>query len=369
MTQIAFLHGPLRDADLRAIVLGAASAGRPARLPGHSLQAGPDPDHPALVADAPQAVDGLVVDVDASARARLDFWHALAGHAPGPARAETADGAADVTVWTGPASEGSWDDADWSTRLAPLARLAAQEAMALREERPAEETIRRWPVIRTRAQARLNAAEGPGPTTLRRATGPGDVEVLRRSTPYAGFFAVEDYTLRHAHFSGGMSEPISRTAFVSADAVTVLPYDPARDRVLLIEQFRAGPFARGDPQCWSLEAIAGRIDPGESPEQSARREAIEEAGLELGRLIRLFGYYSSPGAKTEFLHAYIALADLPDGTAGLGGAPEEHEDIRGHLVSFARLEELVVTGEIANAPLLLSMLELRARRPALRDAQ
>ena len=369
MTQPAFLHGPLRDAALRAVVLGAATPGRPARLAGHALRAGPDPDHPALAPDAAEAVEGLLVELDDAARTRLDFWHGLAGHAPGPARAQTGAGAVAATIWTGPAAADAWDGADWAARLAPLARLAAQEAMALAQERPAAETARRWPVIRTRAQARLNAAAGPGPARLRRPTRPGDVEVLTRRTPYAGFFAVEDYTLRHARFAGGMSEPVTRTAFVSVDAVTVLPYDPARDRVLLIEQFRAGPFARGDPQCWSLEAIAGRIDPGESPEESARREALEEAGLALGRLIRLFGYYPTPGAKTEFLHAYLALAELPDGAAGLGGAPEEHEDIRGHLVPFARLEELMVTGEIANAPLLLSVLELRARRPALRESR
>lgn len=366
MTMPAFLHGPLRDAGLREIVLGAALGGAPARLPGHALREGPDPDHPALVPDAQQAVEGLLVELDAPARARLDVWHGLAGHAPRPAQPEAEAGPVAATIWTGPAGEAPWDAADWARRLAPLARLAAEDAMALLGARPAEETARRWPVIRARAQARLNAAAQPGPTTLRRATRPGDVEVIARRTPYAGFFAVEDYTLRHARFGGGMSEPISRTAFVSVDAVTVLPYDPARDRVLLIEQFRTGPFARGDPQCWSLEAIAGRIDPGESPEQSARREALEEAGLALGELIRLFGYYPTPGAKTEFLHAYLARADLPDGAAGLGGAPEEHEDIRGHLVPFARLEDLVATGEIANAPLLLSVLELRARRPALR---
>ena len=62
--------------------------------------------------------------------------------------------------------------------------------------------------------------------------------------------------------------PVTRAAFVSGDAVTVLPYDPLRDRVLVVEQFRAGPQARGDAQAWQMEAIAGRIDPGETPEAS-----------------------------------------------------------------------------------------------------
>jgi nudix-type nucleoside diphosphatase (YffH/AdpP family) len=237
--------------------------------------------------------------------------------------------------------------------------------MALRGERPADETARRWGVIRARAQARLNAARA-APTTLRRRAGPGDVAVSARRTPYAAFFAVEEYDLRHARFAGGLSEPVTRAAFVSADAVTVLPYDPTRDRAMVIEQFRAGPFARGDPQPWSLEAIAGRIDPGETPEDTARREAWEEAGIALGRLIPLARYYPSPGAKAEFIHSYIGLAELPDAAAGLGGVAHEHEDIRAHVVTFHRLMELVETGEAGNAPLILSALALAGRREALR---
>jgi nudix-type nucleoside diphosphatase (YffH/AdpP family) len=237
--------------------------------------------------------------------------------------------------------------------------------MSLRGTRPADETARRWPVIRARAQARLNAADAP-PTTLRRRAGPGDVAVAARRTPYAAFFAVEEYDLRHARFAGGMSDEMARAAFVSADAVTVLPYDPGRDRVMVIEQFRAGPFARGDPQPWSLEAIAGRIDPGETPEETARREAREEAGLEIGPLTPIGRYYPSPGAKSEFIHSYIGLAELPDSAGGLGGVAHEHEDIRAHVVPFDRLMALVETGEAGNAPLILSALALERRRAVLR---
>ena len=75
------------------------------------------------------------------------------------------------------------------------------------------------------------------------------------------------------HGAGGHGDEVSRTAFVSGDAITVLPYDPVSDRVLLVEQFRAGPYARGDSQPWLLEALAGRIDGGESPEEAVLREA------------------------------------------------------------------------------------------------
>lgn len=375
-TTSVFLFGTLRDAALRRAVLGDDAPVVPAALPGWAAACVARGDWPAL-APAPEGrAEGLLAALGAEALARADWYESLFGHARETVTVETAGGPRAAQVWRpveGAAeamapSAGdrvAWDLADWQARHGALARLAAEEAMALRAERPAAETARRWPVIRARAQARLNAADTP-PTTLRRRAAPGDVAVSERRTPYAGFFAVEEYDLRHTRFAGGLSEVMTRAAFVSADAVTVLPYDPGRDRVMVIEQFRAGPFARGDPQPWSLEAIAGRIDPGETPEETARREAREEAGLEIGPLIPIGRYYPSPGAKSEFIHSYLGLADLPDTAGGLGGVAHEHEDIRAHVVPFARLMALVETGEAGNAPLILSALALERRRAALR---
>ena len=216
-----------------------------------------------------------------------------------------------------------------------------------------------------RAASRVMAAQ-TGPTDLRHAAQPGDLATVAQRHPYARFFAIEEVDISWRRFDGTMVPPVTRAAFVSGDAVTVLPYDPLRDRVLLIEQFRAGPHLRGDPQAWQLEAIAGRIDPGETPETAARREAVEEAGLNLGEVLFVAGYYPSPGAVTEYLHSYVALADLPDGVAGVFGLASEHEDIRGHLIGFDRLMDLITTGEVANAPLILTAYWLARERSRLR---
>src|SRR5690606_6735551 len=180
------------------------------------------------------------------------------------------------------------------------------------------------------------------------------------------FFAVEDHRLRHRRFDGSMGETLDRAVFVSCDAAVVLPYDPRRDRVLLVEQFRSGPMARGDRQPWLLETVAGRVDPGETPEEAARREAREEAGLDLGRLLPACGFYPSPAAKSEYLYTFVGLADLPDSRPGSGGVAGEGEDIRTHVVGFARLMELVESGEINNGPLIVLALWLAARRDRLR---
>jgi ADP-ribose pyrophosphatase len=217
--------------------------------------------------------------------------------------------------------------------------------------------------LRVVAASRVRAA-GAARRVLRQGT--GEVTILARRQLHAGFFGTEALDLCHRRFDGSMGPDIAREVFVSGDAVTVLPYDPVRDRVLLVEQFRTGPCGRGDPLPWQLEAIAGRIDPGETPEAAARREAVEEAGLELGRLEQVAEYYPSPGAMTEYLYSYVAITDLPDGVAGVFGAVEEAEDIKGHLLAFDALMDAVAGGEVANAPLILTALWLQRERDRLR---
>jgi len=228
---------------------------------------------------------------------------------------------------------------------------------------PAEAVARRLPSLRVEAASRVRAAGAAG-RGLR--VGSGEVETGRVEPSHAGFFGLDVHRLRHRRFDGGMSPWLLREVFVVGDAVTVLPYDPARDRVLVVEQFRAGPYARGDANPWQIEAIAGRIDPGEAPEDAARREAVEEAGLALGALLPVAGYYPSPGICAEFLYSYVAVCDLPDGLEGVFGVAGEAEDIRTHLMPFDDLMALVASGEAGNAPLILSALWLQRERGRLR---
>jgi ADP-ribose pyrophosphatase len=228
----------------------------------------------------------------------------------------------------------------------------------------AEVTRRRLGSLRVEAASRVRAGAAPLPTVR---SGSGRVQLGAVSPRHAGFFALDALSLRHERFDGEDSPVLVREVFVAGDAVTVLPYDPVRDRVLVVEQFRAGPLGRGDRFPWQIEAIAGRIDPGETPEDAARREAVEEARLHLGPMLKVAEYYPSPGAVTEYLYSYVALCDLPDGIAGVFGAVEEAEDIRGQLLPFAELVEAVRTGEVSNAPLILTAFWLQRERDRLRN--
>ncbi len=365
-----FFYGTLRHLPLLEAVAGRVPNLASARLDGHCVRWAPGGGFPVLVPDAAETVDGLVaLDLTPTEVARLDFYEGLFGYGSrGIEVCVNGETVAALVYGDGPQGEpgGPFDLAEWENDFGALAVAAAGDAMALFGQSPAAEVGRRYHQILVRAASRLRAAQG-GPVTLRRRADASDIEISSRSMPYANHFAVEDYDLRYRRFDGSMSETVTRAVFVSGDAATVLPYDPVRDRVLLIEQFRPGPFARGDAQPWLLEPIAGRVDPGESPEDAARREAAEEAGISLGALIPIGSYYPTPAAKSEYLYAFIGIAELPDGwTPGASGVADEHEDIRAHVVSFDRLMELVETGEAENGPLLLSALFLAHRRDRLR---
>ncbi|MGV8955864.1 MAG: NUDIX domain-containing protein [Cypionkella sp.] len=256
-----------------------------------------------------------------------------------------------------------WDFEAWVDQYGDEYAHAAKGYMQAFLHRPA--IAARIPQILVRAGSALRA-EQSAPTALRYRAKDQDVLVAETREPYAHFFAVEEIDVSYRRFDGGMSAQVTRAGFVSCDAVTVLPYDPIRDRVLVIEQFRTGPHLRGDAQPWQIEAIAGRIDSGETPEAAARRETFEEAGLQVQDLIPVAQYYPSPGMLSEFMYSYLALTDLPDGTAGVFGVEGEAEDIRGHVISFDHLMQLAATGELASGPALLTAYWLAANRQRLR---
>ena len=358
------LFGKLQDRELRRIVAGADLPGEPAAFPGQGVFRACGGDWPVL-AEGPGA-GGIRVRPTPDMLDRFDFYAAAFGYRREAARAVV--GGEPLTGWVyrpeaADASCGEpWSLAEWQRDWGPLARQAAREAMRLYGQLTPAEIARAMPTIRLRAASRLRAAAAPAPVHLRAGFTARDIRIAEDGQPYTGYFAVRETVLSHPRFAGGYSRKMRRAAWVSGDAVTVLPYDPVRDRVLLVEQFRVGPFARGDRYPWSLEPIAGRIDAGEDAATAARREAREEAGLTLDRLVHVADYYPSPGAVTEYLYTYVGLADLPDGAAGLGGLDAENEDIRAHVLGFAELEALIATGEIDNAPLLVTALWLAPRR-------
>jgi ADP-ribose pyrophosphatase len=150
-----------------------------------------------------------------------------------------------------------------------------------------------------------------------------------------------------------MSPPIRREVYDRGHVSAVLLYDPDRDAVVLLEQFRIGAHLAGMP-AWQTEAVAGMIDADETPEGVARREAREEAGIEVGELLPIARYLVSPGAITEAVSLFCGRVDSR-GAGGIHGLPEEGEDIKVEVVPADRLAAMLAEGTIANALTIIAV--------------
>ena len=191
-------------------------------------------------------------------------------------------------------------------------------------------------------------------------------EILNRHRLYQGFFEFLRYELRHTRFDGGMSAPIERELLNQQHAVAVLPYDARRDRVVLIEQFRIGALEAATGP-WLTEIVAGIIEPGEQPEDVARRESLEEAGCEIGALERIYHYLPSPSSSNEQVTLFVAQVDS-EGVGGLHGIAEEGEDIRVRVADTQEAFDLLDRGIINSAIPIIALQWLKLNRDELRAA-
>ncbi len=190
-----------------------------------------------------------------------------------------------------------------------------------------------------------------------------DTEVIRQEVLYQGFFRMEKLQLRHRTFAGDWTPVFTRELFERGEAVCVLLYDPARDCVVLTEQFRPG--ALGDERSpWLLELVAGMVEPGEQYEQVARREALEEAGCVVEQLLPICHYWVSPGGTSERVYLYCALIDSRP-LGGLHGLADEHEDIRLVTLSFADAWQALEHGIINNAATIMALQWLKIQHHRL----
>lgn len=365
-----FFYGTLCHAPLLSVVAGRPVDLTPAALADHAVYWAKGRAFPMIVAEPGARAAGMLArDLTEAEVARLDYYEGGFAFEARHVRLIADDAGHEARVYFPDVSELSpgapWSLADWADRMGDLAVLAAQRFMRGHGRVPQAAARARYPSLLAEAGAELRARTST-PRTLRHDAAEGDVVLMASQQPYAAFFALNEYDLKHRRFDGTMSGAMRRAVFVSGDAATVLPYDPIRDRVLLIEQFRAGPFGRGAGQPWMLEPIAGRIDPGETPEETAQREAVEEAGLHLGALWKVANYYPSPGMVAEYVYSFVGIADLPDGVTGVHGMAEEDENIRSHVLSLEAAMALVQSGEIQAAPLILTLQWLALNRDRLR---
>jgi len=191
-------------------------------------------------------------------------------------------------------------------------------------------------------------------------------QILDRKTAYDGFFRVGLYRIRHRLHGGGWSAELSREVVERRPAVGLLLYDPRRDAVVLIEQFRLPAHVAGF-SAQQLEIVAGLVDDGREAESAvARREAQEEAGVTVdGELVPMHRFLTSQGGTSEAVTLFCGRVDASR-AGGIHGLAAEHEDIKVVVKSYAEAMRLLREGGIENATTLLALYWLAAHRAELR---
>ncbi|AWK87013.1 NUDIX domain-containing protein [Azospirillum thermophilum] len=192
-----------------------------------------------------------------------------------------------------------------------------------------------------------------------------DIEILEKKTAYKGFLRIDVYRLRHRKFDGTWTDVLPpREVCDRGPAVAVLLYDPDRDALAMIEQFRIGAAAAGGP-AWMTEIVAGMVDEGETPEAVARRESQEEAGCTVREIEKICDYYVSPGAFTELVTVFCGRIDSTQvGTSG--GLADEHEDIRIMVIPAEEGIRMLDENRLVNSVSIIAMGWFARHRDALR---
>lgn len=176
--------------------------------------------------------------------------------------------------------------------------------------------------------------------------------IITKKHLFKGFLSIEEYKLTHELYAGGETAVISRQLMERGHAVAVLLFDPVTDKVIMIEQFRIGAKEEQNP--WLVELVAGMIDEGEHLDDVARRESMEEAGVELKSLRKLFTYYVSPGGCSEKITLYYAEVDSTT-AGGIHGLEAENEDIKVIVMDYQQVLELLQNGRINSATAIVAL--------------
>lgn len=173
-------------------------------------------------------------------------------------------------------------------------------------------------------------------------------------------FKVEEAYLRYEKFSGTMSGTVRRISLERGDSVSVLIYNIKTNKIILISQFRYPSFKSGNG--WLIEAIAGIVDPGETPEEAARREVEEETGLDATKLEHIATFFPSPGGSSERIYLYYSeVSKEPNSYGETGGLLCESEDIKSYEFTLEEALEKIKSGEIMDAKTIIGIYYLENR--------
>ena len=354
-----FVFGTLKSETLRTIVLGRGLAPIDvctASIKGFCVYWAKEGPFPVMVPQESSEAHGLVLknlsDVDVE---RLNYYELGFDYVLSPTSVETNVGPAEVFAYfcnnSDMATKKLWSYDDWLSDHSEIQYIAAKEFLDFFGTKYSDTAQAIYNRIFKRAEVYANEATSLGNVIEKGPESSTNIQVENIQREYLGFFALNQISLKYSQFDGDISELKNRVILMGSEASLILPYDPILDKVLLVEQFRIGPFCRGDRTPWVFEPVAGIIEVGETPEEAAKREVFEEAGIEVDQLVKIGSGYPNPGEATSYFYNYIAIVDLSEYSPGIYGAKNEGEDIRTHVADFNTVLNWSVSNKLRVLPL------------------
>ncbi|NWG35430.1 MAG: NUDIX hydrolase [Chloroflexi bacterium] len=187
------------------------------------------------------------------------------------------------------------------------------------------------------------------------------VSIEQKRIIFEDVFNIEEAHLRYEKFDGRMSEAVRRISLERGDSVAVLILNLDTNKLIMVNQFRYPSYKNGHG--WITETVAGILDPGETPEQTARREVEEEIGLSVSKLEYIANFYPSPGGSSE--RVYLFYSEVSGHEAryrGTGGLLSEGEDTIAVELSLEEAVDKIKSGEIMDAKTIIGIYWLENQR-------
>ena len=361
-----FVFGTLRSDTLREIVLGRDMSSDDiceATIKDFQVYWAKEGPFPVMIPEPNSEAYGLVLknlsELDVE---RLNYYELGFDYVLATTSVETHAGQIGVSAYfcnrSDMATSKLWSYDDWLSDHSEIQYLAAREFLDFFGTKFGDTAQVMYNSILKRAEVFVSESSTPSSAL---EIGPDlntniQIEDLKRE--YLGFFALNQVDLKYPFFDNSISGLKSRTILMGSEASLILPYDPILDKVLLVEQFRIGPFCRGDKAPWVYEPVAGMIEFGEKPEDAAKREVFEEAGIQVTNLVKINSGYPNPGEATTYFYNYIGIVDLSDYSPGIYGVRDEGEDIRTHVIDFKEVLSWSISNKLRVLPLTTMVLWL-----------
>tara|TARA_B100000683_G_C12438278_1_gene534862 strand:- start:619 stop:1200 length:582 start_codon:yes stop_codon:yes gene_type:complete len=178
-------------------------------------------------------------------------------------------------------------------------------------------------------------------------------EIINKKNIHNGFFKMNEYILKYKKYDGSWSKEVKREIFGGAMVSAVLPYDPVKREIVLIQQFRPGTIAK-EFNNYLYEIVAGIIESGETAEDTAKRECLEETGCKIKKITPIQGYFPAPGSSESFYHLFLGEIDTFEGERVMG-LESENEDILVRSYKLSDVKEMMEKGEILNGLTLIAL--------------